>query len=469
MVDIGELRETTAAGVGQLAQWAAERAGTPGAGLPDTTRRKALAVVLDDLAAALTAAREPEVRAAADVGARRGAGRPEATIVVTGDRVERGWAAASNAIAVTTPELDEGYRPISCHGGLYTVPAAVAEAEASDRSLADVVTSVVLGYEVATRFARAFPAPLPAVLHPHAVFSPVGAAAAVALMRRMSGADLEGVLTAAITMAMTGPFGHAVDGSLVRNAWPGAGAWLGFAAVDWASAGLSGGPASVYEVLGRAMRGKPEPRELTAGLGKGYAVDDGYHKPYGCCQYSHSTVEAALQVHENSGRPIEPDQVRRVVLEAHPWARELTNPAPHNSLAAKFSLPHIAATVLVGGTAGPHAFGTSSLYDARVEALRKRMEIVAYEPVPEPPKDRPSRVTIEWADGSSTTAEALSARGGADRPMTEADLLAKIEAMTTDIAPGYRNTAANLLVGKVSGDTPWSDVLGMLLDEGTAG
>lgn len=461
------MREQTAAGVEKLASWAAEQAVLPDGGPPAATRRKALAVVLDDLAAALAAADEPEVQAAARIGERRGGGTTEATLLVTGARAERGWAAASNAIAVTTPELDEGYRPITCHGGLYTVPAAVAEAEATGRSLADVLTCVALGYEVATRLARAFPPPLPPVLHPHAVFSPVGAATAVALMRGTPAGGLRNVITSAVTMAMSGPFGHAMDGSLVRNAWPGAGAWLGFAAVDWAEAGLAGGPASVYEALSNVQGGAVSPERLTDGLGERYAVDDGYHKAYGCCQYAHSAVEAALQVHADSAGGITVDRVRRIVLEAHPLARELDNADPQGSLAAKFSLPHIAAAVLATGEAGPLAFGAASLRDERIAALRAKAEIVDYGPVSAPPHDRPARVTVEWIDGGATTAEVLSARGGADRPLGEADLLEKITAATGRVAPGYTAAARDLLAGTIDPGTSWREVLQRLLRDAT--
>ncbi|MGH3098795.1 MAG: MmgE/PrpD family protein [Streptosporangiales bacterium] len=459
------LREETAAGVEALARWAAEQAATPGGGLPAATRRKAVMVVLDDLAAALAAAGESEVQAAARIGERRGGGTREATLLVTGGRAERGWAAASNAIAVTTPELDEGYRPVTCHGGLYTVPAAVAEAEATGRSLADVLGCVALGYEVATRLARAFPPPFPPILHPHAVFSPVGAATAVALLRGTSAAGLQDVITAAATMAMNGPFGHAMDGSLVRNAWPGAGAWLGFAAVDWAGAGLAGGHASVYEALANAQGGTVSPGRLTEGLGERYAVDDGYHKAYGCCQYAHSAVEAALQVHADSAGEITADRVRRIVLEVHPLAQELDNAAPRGSLAAKFSLPHIAAAVLATGEAGPLAFGASSLRDERIAELRAKAEIVDYGPVPAPPHDRPARVTVEWADGATTTAEVLSARGGADRPLEEADLLDKITAATSQVAPGYTAASRDLLAGTIDPATLWQEVLQRLLSD----
>lgn len=64
-------------------------------------------------------------------------------------------------------ELDEGDRKATCHAGLYTVPALIAEAEASGASVDAMLRALTIGYEVAARFARGFHFRTP-VLHPHA-------------------------------------------------------------------------------------------------------------------------------------------------------------------------------------------------------------------------------------------------------------------------------------------------------------
>jgi hypothetical protein len=67
-----------------------------------------------------------------------------------------------------------GDRPATCHGSLYTLPAALAEVEATGGTLGDLLTAVVLGYEVVTRVARAYRPPVPLALHPHATLSRSG-------------------------------------------------------------------------------------------------------------------------------------------------------------------------------------------------------------------------------------------------------------------------------------------------------
>ena len=64
-----------------------------------------------------------------------------------------------------------------------TLRDLLEDAEARGATLGEVVRALVIGYEVAGRFARAFPFKK-LVLHPHASLAAVGAAAGVAALRR---------------------------------------------------------------------------------------------------------------------------------------------------------------------------------------------------------------------------------------------------------------------------------------------
>ena len=121
-------------------------------------------------------------------------------------------------MAITWCELDEGFRNASCHGGAYTIPALLAEAEAQGRTVEEVLRALALAYEVTTRFALAFPFPVFNV-HPHAAFATIGAAAATSLVRRYDAKTMLDAVTGAATMRFAGPFDTAVEGSLVRNGW----------------------------------------------------------------------------------------------------------------------------------------------------------------------------------------------------------------------------------------------------------
>lgn len=400
--------------------------------IPPATLRRGVMIIADDLGAIVAASEEPEV-AAAHAQFQRLGGPAEAVVFGRpGVRLERSLAAAANGLAADWCELDEGYRRAVCHAGLYTLPALLAEAEATGAGIGEVLRSAVLAYEVTARFARTWEFP-PFTLHPHGIFNSLGAATAVGLARGLDEPTLLSAVTGACTLVAPGPYDHAVRGALIRNVWPATGAWCGFRAVDWAGCGIGGIAGSPYDVYTRALSGRAGPSELTEGLGSDWAVASGYHKAYGCCQYAHSAIEATLDALAALSGPaaaLDSNRVRRVTVEAHKLGMSLANYAPETTLAAKFSLPHCVASTIVSGNAGHRTFGAPSLADSRVAALRSRVELIPYLPDDQPwPHDRPARVTIEIDDGSRVTCDCQSAKGQPDRPLSEQELFAKVEAL----------------------------------------
>jgi len=145
-------------------------------------------VLADDIAAMLAGAGEPEVRRYRE---RVLARRPVAESVLFAPGLplaDRMQAASANALAGTWCELDEGFRRAICHAGIYVLPALLAEASAEGLSLGEVLRALALGYEVVTRLAMSARYAKP-VIHAHALWSAVGAAAGVVLARRGGGGD----------------------------------------------------------------------------------------------------------------------------------------------------------------------------------------------------------------------------------------------------------------------------------------
>ena len=451
--------EMTAAGIEKLGAWAAS---VQLSMIPQPIIRRALIVLCDDLAAIVAARDEPEVKRAQDRLCAK-PGERSATVFRGGrPMTDRFSAAVANGLAADWCELDEGYRRATCHAGLYTIPALVADAEASGATLADVVRALVIGYEVAGRFARAFPFKK-LVLHPHASLAAVGAAAGVAALRRHDAATFVAAVSAASTMVAPGPYTHAVEGALVRNVWPAAGAWCGMQAVEWAECGIGGLASSPYHVFAAAFGSEPKLDQLTAGLGEEWAVADGYHKIHACCQYSHSAVEATLEaLGDGASRPA-PDAITRVIVETHRLGMTLDNRAPATTLAAKFSMPHIVAAACTLGHAGAEAFASTTLTDKAIGAVRDRVDLRPFAPELAWPKDRPARVTLELADGTRRSAMCESARGGPDRPFSTTEILEKIGGITGEVYPRFIGMAERLIAAEPDVlALPWGSVVAEL-------
>ena len=429
--------------------------------VPEPIMRRAATVMCDDIAAIVAARDEPEVMKLQGRMVSRARSDESTVFDGRGGKADRFSAAVANGAAADWCELDEGYRRATCHAGLYTIPALIAEAEATGASTEETLRALVLGYEVAARFARAFPVKMP-VLHPHASLAAIGAAAGVGALRRLDAALFNAALTSASTMVAPGPYGHAVEGALVRNVWPAAGAWCGLQAVEWAECGIGGTPHSPYDVFVVVFGAGLAADQFTVGLGDEWALADGYHKVHACCQYSHSTVEAIIDLHGRLGDRMQ--SVRSIAVETHLLGMTLNNREPATSLAAKFSIPHIAAAACLFGHAGADAFMGARLNDAPLAVLREKVELVPYENVPAWPNDRPARVTVTLDDGSRHSSKCVSARGGPDKPFGPEVIQAKINDI---MAPTYPNAPA--VVGQCLSldrsllDMRWRDVVAGLV------
>jgi 2-methylcitrate dehydratase PrpD len=365
-------------------------------------------------------------------------------------------------MAANWSELDEGYRKATCHAGLYTLPALLAEAEAESRSVGEVLRSAVISYEVITRIARGWVI-YPLVLHPHADLAAVGAASAIASLRRLDVKDFFNALTSSATLVVIGPFNHGVKGALVRNMWAASGAWHGMMSVDWALCGIGGLESSLNDVYTTTLGGAMHPEQLTANLGEEWAIRDGYHKIFACCQYGHSAVEAALLIAGEMPPGKGGQDIEGVVVETHARGLMLDNYNPETTLAAKFSMPHIVAATLVLGHAGVEAFNSSALHQPEIVDLRGRIEMRPFLPEQEWPNDRPARVTVQLKDGRVLSRDCMSAKGGPDRPFTEEEILAKVVQLTSDIYPHLAPTLIDLLTLTLAKkEERWDTLVGRL-------
>src|SRR3954466_2411524 len=204
-------RSQAAANTRKLLEWAADAVGKP---LPEPVRRRAAIILSDDIGAMVAGSVETQVARAREGLLRTSSGNSEATVLAKGaPRADRYAAASANGMAITWCELDEGFRNASCHGGAYTIPALLAEAEAQGRTVEDVLRGLAVAYEVTTRFALAFPFPVFNV-HPHAAFATIGGASAASLLCGQDAQTVLSAVTGAASMSFAGPFETPLYGAL---------------------------------------------------------------------------------------------------------------------------------------------------------------------------------------------------------------------------------------------------------------
>lgn len=290
------------------------------ADLPDPVVQEAKARTLDLLGVALAAGEDPAGRAITSHVAGRGEGGP-CTVLSTSRRVSAPLAALANGVLGHCLELDDEHHPTLAHVGVVAVPTSLAIAETTDRSGRDFLLAVIAGYEVMGRVGRAA---APGVLHdrgfhPTGLFGTFAAAGAAAkamdlhLPQAVSALGIAGSLASSI-------FEFVADGSLTKRLHPGWAAHSGIVAAQLATAGLTG-PASVFE--GRhgffhAFAGEDayDCARITDNLGEGFEITQTAYKPYACCSYIHSAIDAVLGLCQVNR--LAPHEIETIEIYVHP-------------------------------------------------------------------------------------------------------------------------------------------------------
>lgn len=434
------VREASAAGFASLTAWAA---GTRFTAIPAVARRRIALVIGDNLAAMLAAEDEPELRAAHEQAIRRSR-VAESTLFRSGSaRIDRREAALANGLASTWAELDDGYSKAPSHPGAYSQPALLAEAEAEGMSLETTLRAAVLAYEIAARIARTWSSVVPPI-HPHALYNTPATAAAIGLARGFDGNRLLQALSAASTLVGPGPYAHAMEGALVRNAWPALGALAGMQVCDWAQAGIGGLATSPFDVYAGSFGAATHPAQLTERLGDTWAVCESYHKRYGCCQQAHAAIEAVETIVAAHPEAANPEEIAAIAVAVPEGALHLDSRDPPTTLAARFSLPHAVAAALVTGADRPEAFGADALRDPRIMRLRQLVTLEPYRDVKPWPLDRPGEVAIMLRSGARFEVTREAALGSPSRPMSESMLLEKIARLSARAAPALASAIETL-------------------------
>src|SRR5262245_32682680 len=187
---------------------------TPWETVPEPVQRHAKLVLLDTLGVMLAGAREAEVTAARErLTATGGHG---ATVYAPGwPEADPRTAALLNGLAGRSVELCEGHRYVSCQGAVQILPAVLASAEWLERSGREALTTLILGYEVAVRIGAALTArPL---AHQNGQAPLLGAVAAGARLRQLTGAQTGAALGIGAILVLTPGYTNAVAGATALN------------------------------------------------------------------------------------------------------------------------------------------------------------------------------------------------------------------------------------------------------------
>src|SRR5262249_34269202 len=149
-----------------------------------------------------------------------------------------------------------------------------------------------------------------------------------------------------------------------------------------------------------------------------------YSRRGACCNPIYAALDALEDILAEL-RP-EPGAIERIDVATYGFAANMREPEPSNYFAAKYSLPHAAAALVLRGDAGYRAFTDEVLADGAIQAFRRRIHVHQdAELSASVPRLKPARVTVTLTDGRQVTRLRESARGDFQDPYGEDEVRSK--------------------------------------------
>jgi len=436
----------------QLANFAV---GHPFDRLPDDVVSSVRHRVLDILGICV-AASALETSASARAFALRHGGHGESQAVGMGARLPAPAAAFVNGTLAHSLDYDDTHLPSVLHPSASVVPAALAVAQARQRSTHELIAAVAAGLEVCVRLGMAGfdEATGKSVFFEHgqhatSICGTLGAAVACGLLAGFDPTNVVHAIGIAASMG-SGLIEANRTGGTVKRMHCGWAAHAAVSAMELVELGFTGPPTVLEGRFGffqAWLHGQYSPKWITDGLGERWEVPRIFFKPYPANHFTHTAIDAAAQLRL---RGIHAGRIAEIELGVpEPIVRTIGEPIevkrrPETGYMAQFSGPYAVAVGLLGGGglgASLDDYTDELVHEPRRLAIMDKVRVVAdTECTAIFPSQFPCVLWAKMDDGEEVTVSVRANRGGPDRPLTLDELALK-----------FRDNAGRLLPADVVG------------------
>jgi 2-methylcitrate dehydratase PrpD len=382
--------------------------------------------LLDCLGVAIAGSSDPIVDWMVDDALDQG-GRPSASLLGRSERVAAAQAARINGTSSHVLDYDDVNLNINGHPSAVLVPALLAIGEGLGRSVSDLLTAFVAGYETSCRIGRTIPGHYGVGFHATATVGTFGASMACAHLLGLSPAE---------TTSALGIAGMQAAGLKATFGTPGKPIQVGFAAENAVRSALLAqrGVTSRDDLLeasqGVAATHAPMflPDQATADRDR-FFIRETLFKYHAACFNTHSVIEAIRNL--RATHAFDPERVRTIQLRVARAADAICNIAePQTGLEAKFSLRFCAALASTGtDTSNPTTFSDAVTQDPDLVRLRDRTTVELMDHWPH----MQAEVDVEFDDGGGLHGQVDAGTPSHDLELQGARLREKHRSLTAPI------------------------------------
>jgi len=364
-------------------------------------------------------------------------GKAESTVFVFGGKVPAQTAALVNSAVTRTTDYEaigalvEGL-DLPSHISSTTVFTALAVGEAQNASGKDLLTSMLVGDDVAARILAAS-----GVLggknfawgwDGNGTVNAFGGAAAAGRMLRLTKEQMQNAFGIVLNQ-LSGTFQNFWDFSLTNVLTAAFSARNAIFSAELAKTGWDGPYDALFAKYGYFFlftEGCVDEDILTKDIGKKF-YSEATFKPYPSCRSTHATIDCALKlISEND---IDPSTIAKVVVKLPPRMRDMFTAQPFEirrnpQVVSANSIAYCAATVLLRKRIKIDDFQEACVREPAIADIAKNFSID--ELTMDELKQKAAEITVTSKDGKVYSTEIKSVKGGYhDNSFTEDDIKEK--------------------------------------------
>jgi len=401
--------------------------------IPAPARKEAKRFLLDSIGCALAALDNEDMLRAYEYVRSLG-GTEEATIIGHGTRTNLPNAALMNSLLIRAMDYNDIYWKNDPSHPSDIIPSALSPAERERLSGKDLIVGIVIAYELEMRLCLAADPGIREVGWHHASLTQFVSPLVAGRMLGLTEDEL--VAACGISGSSHFTLGGVVAGHLtnMKNTADPMATEAGVRAALLAKTGYTGpvevfeGKEGVFEVIGNVTW---NPDKILGGLGDEFLITECGYKAFPTEALTHQPITAVLEL--MSENRIAPSQVESVTIETTTRGADiLSDPskyAPQTKETADHSLPYCIAVAIAKGNVLPSDFTDEAIMDPAVRGFLNKIEVRASEEIDRLfPAVKRAIVTITTTDGRSFTKVEDHAKGRAERPLTDAELIDKFNA-----------------------------------------
>jgi len=401
--------------------------------IPEPERKEAKRFLLDSVGCALAALDHEDMRQAYEFVRGLG-GAEQASILGHGAKTNMGNAALMNALFIRAMDYNDIYWKQDPSHPSDVIPAALAPAEHKGRSGKDLLVGILICYELEMRLCLAADPGVREVGWHHASLTQFVSPLVAARMLGLT--EDQAVAACGISGSSHFTLGGVVAGHLtnMKNTADPMATEAGVRAAMLASTGYTGpvelfeGKEGVFEVVRNVAW---NPTKMLDGLGSEFLITDCGYKAFPTEALTHQPITAVLEV--MSAHDIDPHNVAEVLVKTTTRGADiLSDPSkyePQTKETADHSLPYCIAVAVTKGNVLPSDFEEEALADPFIRETLPKIVVVADPEIDAVfPGVKRAIVTITTDDGQSYTVQEDHAKGRAENPLTDEELVAKFRA-----------------------------------------